>query len=463
MATQSSKLEKKLMDEKIAKVREVVRSVNTNDIILALHNYDLDVERTIQAFCEVGAKGALGEWEQSKVTSKKNKQKNKPQVNGGVKASTASSTPLSQAALPTSNGATKLQSNAYSFSSSSDIVNEAINGYTNGYLDNNSKPAPKNKSGAATSSSSAKPKPPLNAGQQNGTSSRLVEVLSQNEQEQKKVLSRELTGLQAHHKELDNAHNKFDKELVVAQSNITQCFQELRQALMERERQLHDELMHCRHAGETHFNGRRNEVRRLQQNSDRINSLKENEVRHLIEELQSFGARKAYDTEVGHATRFVYDNSKLIRAITQFGEIVPVKVGQFGETASVHAADIKHSTSHSSLVSSVGEDSGLGQVSPVAQVKSVAQVETVASNSLSETELADIHRRMEELLKQQGIDPSVLDTISSNSAAAPRRRPPPPKRDSQKSNTANNSDNKPKPNNNNNKNKPKKVELSIMK
>ena len=89
---------------------------------------------------------------------------------------------------------------------------------------------------------------------------------------------------------------------------------------MERERQLHDELMHCRHAGETHFNGRRNEVRRLQQNSDRINSLKENEVRQLSEELQSFGARKAYDTEVGHATRFVYDNSKLIRAITQFGE-----------------------------------------------------------------------------------------------------------------------------------------------
>lgn len=52
MATQAYKVEKKIMDEKIAKVREVVRSVNTNDIILALHNYDLDVERTIQAFCE---------------------------------------------------------------------------------------------------------------------------------------------------------------------------------------------------------------------------------------------------------------------------------------------------------------------------------------------------------------------------------------------------------------------------
>lgn len=38
--------------QKVAKVREVVNGVSTNDIILALHSYDLNVERTIQAFCE---------------------------------------------------------------------------------------------------------------------------------------------------------------------------------------------------------------------------------------------------------------------------------------------------------------------------------------------------------------------------------------------------------------------------
>jgi hypothetical protein len=49
---QPKMVEKKLMDEKIAKVREVVKNISTNDIVLALHNFELDVERTIHAFCE---------------------------------------------------------------------------------------------------------------------------------------------------------------------------------------------------------------------------------------------------------------------------------------------------------------------------------------------------------------------------------------------------------------------------
>ncbi|KJH51807.1 hypothetical protein DICVIV_01998 [Dictyocaulus viviparus] len=44
--------EKKIINDKIAKVREVVHGVSTNDIILALHSFDMNVERTIQAFCE---------------------------------------------------------------------------------------------------------------------------------------------------------------------------------------------------------------------------------------------------------------------------------------------------------------------------------------------------------------------------------------------------------------------------
>jgi len=51
-AASQPKIEKKLMDEKISKVREVVKNVSTNDIVLALHNFELDVEKTIHAFCE---------------------------------------------------------------------------------------------------------------------------------------------------------------------------------------------------------------------------------------------------------------------------------------------------------------------------------------------------------------------------------------------------------------------------
>lgn len=52
--SEQRKLEKKAMDEKIAKVREVVRNVSANDIVLALHNFEMDVEKTIHAFCEGG-------------------------------------------------------------------------------------------------------------------------------------------------------------------------------------------------------------------------------------------------------------------------------------------------------------------------------------------------------------------------------------------------------------------------
>ena len=46
------KKEKKVIEEKLQKVRQVVQNVSNNDIILALHTYDLNVERTIQAFLE---------------------------------------------------------------------------------------------------------------------------------------------------------------------------------------------------------------------------------------------------------------------------------------------------------------------------------------------------------------------------------------------------------------------------
>lgn len=44
--------EKKVMEEAVAKVREVVHTASKNDIILALHNFDFDINKTIQAFCD---------------------------------------------------------------------------------------------------------------------------------------------------------------------------------------------------------------------------------------------------------------------------------------------------------------------------------------------------------------------------------------------------------------------------
>ncbi|KAE9419689.1 hypothetical protein Angca_004992, partial [Angiostrongylus cantonensis] len=69
--------EKKLISDKIAKVREVVHGVSTNDIILALHSFDMNVERTIQAFCEDGASEVLDDWVRPTGASGKNKNKKK--------------------------------------------------------------------------------------------------------------------------------------------------------------------------------------------------------------------------------------------------------------------------------------------------------------------------------------------------------------------------------------------------
>lgn len=52
MSMQQYRNEKKIIEEAVAKVREVVRTASKNDIILALHNFDFDVSKTIQAFCD---------------------------------------------------------------------------------------------------------------------------------------------------------------------------------------------------------------------------------------------------------------------------------------------------------------------------------------------------------------------------------------------------------------------------
>jgi len=72
MATKQQ--EQKMIQEKIAKVREVVKNASSNDIVLALYNFDMNVEQTVRAFCEGGFDLALGDWEKTGAAAKKNKQ-----------------------------------------------------------------------------------------------------------------------------------------------------------------------------------------------------------------------------------------------------------------------------------------------------------------------------------------------------------------------------------------------------
>uniref|UniRef100_A0A8R1HVH9 CUE domain-containing protein n=1 Tax=Caenorhabditis japonica TaxID=281687 RepID=A0A8R1HVH9_CAEJA len=91
--------EKKVIQEKIAKVREVVDNVTNNDIIMVLHSFDLDVNKAISAFLEDGAASILGGWTTSSgvsVTAAKKKNKNKK------KAATTDEPVAAPAATPSS-------------------------------------------------------------------------------------------------------------------------------------------------------------------------------------------------------------------------------------------------------------------------------------------------------------------------------------------------------------------------
>ncbi|KHN81908.1 Spermatogenesis-associated serine-rich protein 2 [Toxocara canis] len=97
--------EKKRMEEAVARVREVVHSASKNDIILALHNFDLDVNRTIQAFCDDGAQSALDSWERTGSGSSKKKAQKKKKTSAAPVTSTQAA-PSKQQSMPTtaSNG-----------------------------------------------------------------------------------------------------------------------------------------------------------------------------------------------------------------------------------------------------------------------------------------------------------------------------------------------------------------------
>ncbi|CAB3408950.1 unnamed protein product [Caenorhabditis bovis] len=94
--------EKKLIADKVAKVREVVDNATTNDIVMVLHSFDLDVNKTIQAFCEDGAASILGDWVTSSGVSvaAAKKKKNKKSKGKSAAATETPSTATTDAVPP---------------------------------------------------------------------------------------------------------------------------------------------------------------------------------------------------------------------------------------------------------------------------------------------------------------------------------------------------------------------------
>lgn len=366
-----TKQEKKVMDEKIAKVREVVRNVSSNDIVLALHNFELDVERTIHAFCEGGSEGALGSWETGGQAKKQKKNKGKPAVVAPIVAPVVVRKAVPQA-TPSSNG------------------------YSNGF-GHGKAPATLEKETAhpvnASSSSSSK-----NTGVKNSDQQQTVAKVPKPSAQTNPYTKSNDT----HSRTSDNRTEKGSNK---AKNELFECLQLIRNKLDAREHELADQLA-----------------------------------------LSPDGARLLFDTsrilqEISLLGEVVYSrNENHIAPVAHHNNILP--------SAVTNGLVNNNSTSHSSLVSSVGEDSGLGQTSqtsPVQEKNVINQVDNggivMQSDAFSSDQLAELQRKIEERLRSQGIDPSILTDIGASGAVAPRKRVP-------NKNNGNRGDHKPSSNRN---------------
>uniref|UniRef100_A0A915C0V4 Spermatogenesis-associated serine-rich protein 2 n=3 Tax=Parascaris univalens TaxID=6257 RepID=A0A915C0V4_PARUN len=411
--------EKRRMEEAVARVREVVHSASKNDIILALHNFDLDVNRTIQAFCDDGAQSALDSWERTgssankKKTQKKKKASAVPVVSTEAAHSKQQSTPA-----PPSNG--NVHFNDHSSPSSNGDV----------------KPAPTASLSSApvfvddTRPSAVDQKTPLAASQLTN-SSHLTSLHALNDDQKDKILSTEISSLKGHGAEIDQIEAAFENELSLAEENVRSVFKGIRQLLADRESHLLAELKRAHDDGARVLNERRVLACELHERALRIDAMSEREQAELRDEVAMFTAQTAAEREIAHADRFLYDSASLVKLVKNFGQVVSVKSSLSGPSTGVPTATrqaacaIKHSTSHSSIVSSLGEDSGLGQVSPVANERHVVEVSNggicMKSDALSADELADLNKKLQETLRAQGIDASVLSGIGSGTMPVRRR------------------------------------------
>ncbi|OZC12455.1 hypothetical protein X798_00086 [Onchocerca flexuosa] len=422
MSMQQYRNEKKVMEEAVAKVREVVHTASKNDIILALHNFDFDINKTIQAFCDDGAQSALDSWKRSGSSNKKNQKKKKMAKDQTVTAATASNPSCTSAS-----------------SSAPRAVNGVISSVINGVMEvTNSR----NRSETVALSTSESQKLVASADVPKVPSASFIPFKSAAPNEIENFnnghANEDIIGLKDHNRQIEKIETDFENQISIAEENVRNSFKCIRQILVERENHLLAELQRTHDEGMRFFNERRLQSCELYDRAKRMSAMSDREQAELRDEIARFNAVKQNEEGIAFASRFHCDSAELVKLIKNFGEVVAVNsiagsdanliVRQVGTAVSAYM--MKHSTSHSSIVSSLGEDSGLGQISPVGNEdrKNIAEISNggilMKSDALTAEQLAELNKKLQESLKAQGIDASILSGIGSRNGMPVRRRPP---------------------------------------
>uniref|UniRef100_A0A8R1XQ16 CUE domain-containing protein n=1 Tax=Onchocerca volvulus TaxID=6282 RepID=A0A8R1XQ16_ONCVO len=421
MSMQQYRNEKKVMEEAVAKVREVVHTASKNDIILALHNFDFDINKTIQAFCDDGAQSALDSWKRSGASNKKNQKKKKVAKDQTVTAATSIPSCLSAS------------------SSAPRAVNGVVSSVINGVVEvTNSRN--RSETVALSTSESQKLMASADVPKVPSVSSIPFKSAAPNEIENfnNSHASEGVTGLKDYNRQIEKIETDFENQISIAEENVRNSFKCIRQILLERENHLLAELQRTHDEGIRFFNERRLQSCELYDRAERMSAMSDREQAELRDEIARFNAIKQNEEGIALASRFHCDKSELVKLIKNFGEVLAVNstagsdanliVRQAGTAVSTYM--MKHSTSHSSIVSSLGEDSGLGQISPIGNEdrKNIAEISNggilMKSDALTAEQLADLNKKLQESLKAQGIDASILSGIGSRNGMPVRRRPP---------------------------------------
>ncbi|VDD93578.1 unnamed protein product [Enterobius vermicularis] len=398
--------EKRKMEEAVAKVREVVHTASKNDIVLALHIYELDIDKTIQAFCDGwhGAQNALGAWERTGVAKKKNRKKKKDAT---LNSQTASNlhpvAPAKETAKPNRTVRPQYPNNDLSTPTDSTVTYKTAKDFA-------FQPAgiEQVSSGAALVI-----EPTHNVNMYKGTDS------------EEETCSIAISCLKNFEDEVKDVEVAFEQGLLLAEESIKNVFKGIRQLLEDREVHLLAEVNRIHDDGARILTERRVKANELLDRAKRIKAMSDREKQGFRSEIAQFSLERGDEANFTHKSRFVCDNASMIKMVKNFGEVLGVKttgsaaplvVTQLA-ASEAHANEVKMPVGRSSRTSSVGEDSGLGQISPSGEErKHVAEVNDggilMKSDALTADELAGLNATVRETLKAQGIDATLFSGLT---------------------------------------------------
>ncbi|GMT29540.1 hypothetical protein PFISCL1PPCAC_20837, partial [Pristionchus fissidentatus] len=358
----------KIMAEKVSKVREVISNVSKNDIILALHSHDLDVARTIAALMDGGA---LDEWECAGGSAGKNKKKANNNSKKPVEAP-KSEAPAAKPAVVSAPSAPIAPSVPLTSQVKKAPVANGING--------------SEKKNADVSSI-------------DGALSRQTQFVSQ-----------------------------WQKECSAGKQNIIATMKSLRAVVEERENMLLAELARQEASSSRLFANHKQTIETLR--------AKAASGKDVTVELKAIAKQ---EEDLLKSDVFSYDMTSIVNQISSFGRIFSTGVlpTASASASAVSASPIspppmKHSGSRSSLVSSVGDDSGLGQGSPVPPEKvakpvsgGAGPIQVASADGFSADQLAAIQKQVQDSLAASGISTDILMGVSAGAEVI--RRPNKPK------------------------------------